>query len=116
MKKALFLAATALVPALTFAQPATPVDVKNIVELELLTTSEAYERFQEGQVVVGVVHLENRDVGELSVSEGAQLGLNIDVIGRDTSGCAAERGEKCRAVVVGEVNAAIVALARDVPP
>jgi len=44
MKKALFLAATALVPALTFAQPATPVDVKNIVELELLTTSEAYDK------------------------------------------------------------------------
>jgi creatinine amidohydrolase/Fe(II)-dependent formamide hydrolase-like protein len=44
MKKALFLAATALVPALTFAQPATPVDVNNIVELELLTTSEAYDK------------------------------------------------------------------------
>jgi creatinine amidohydrolase/Fe(II)-dependent formamide hydrolase-like protein len=33
-----------LVPALTFAQPATPVDAKNIVELELLTTSEAYDK------------------------------------------------------------------------
>jgi creatinine amidohydrolase len=41
MKKALFLAA-ALVPTLAFAQTAKPVDVKDIVELEFLTTSEAY--------------------------------------------------------------------------
>ena len=44
MKKALFVAAAALVPALTFAQPAKPADVKDIVELELLTTSEAYDK------------------------------------------------------------------------
>jgi creatinine amidohydrolase len=43
MKKALFLAA-ALVPTLAFAQAAKPVDVKDIVELELLTTSEAYDK------------------------------------------------------------------------
>jgi creatinine amidohydrolase len=43
MKKALFLAA-ALVPTLAFAQTAKPVDVKDVVELELLTTSEAYDK------------------------------------------------------------------------
>ena len=43
MKKVLFLAA-ALVPTLAFAQAAKPVDVKDIVELELLTTSEAYDK------------------------------------------------------------------------
>src|SRR4026207_1342679 len=44
MKMALFLAAAAVGPALTFAQTAKPVDVNNIVELELLTTSEAYDK------------------------------------------------------------------------
>src|SRR6185436_14100499 len=44
MKKALFLAATALVPTLAFAQAPRPFDVKDIVELELLTTSEAYDK------------------------------------------------------------------------
>lgn len=44
MKMALFLAAAAVVPALTFAQTAKPVDVTGIVELELLTTSEAYDK------------------------------------------------------------------------
>jgi creatinine amidohydrolase len=43
MKSALFVAA-ALVPTLAFAQAAKPVDVKDIVELELLTTSEAYDK------------------------------------------------------------------------
>ena len=43
MKKVLFFAA-ALVPTLAFAQAAKPVDVKDIVELELLTTSEAYDK------------------------------------------------------------------------
>src|SRR4026209_2700798 len=44
MKMALFLAAAAVVPALTFAQTTKPVDVTDIVELELLTTSEAYDK------------------------------------------------------------------------
>jgi creatinine amidohydrolase/Fe(II)-dependent formamide hydrolase-like protein len=33
-----------LIPTLAFAQAAKPVDVKDIVELELLTTSEAYDK------------------------------------------------------------------------
>jgi creatinine amidohydrolase/Fe(II)-dependent formamide hydrolase-like protein len=33
-----------LIPALAFAQTAKPIDVKTIVELELLTTSEAYDK------------------------------------------------------------------------
>lgn len=37
------VAGLALIPTLAFAQAATPVDVKGIVELELLTTSEAYD-------------------------------------------------------------------------
>jgi creatinine amidohydrolase len=45
MKNALlFFVAGALAPALAFAQPAKPVDVKDLVELELLTTSEAYDK------------------------------------------------------------------------
>ena len=43
MKKALLIAA-ALAPTLAFAQAAKPIDVKDIVELELLTTSEAYDK------------------------------------------------------------------------
>jgi creatinine amidohydrolase/Fe(II)-dependent formamide hydrolase-like protein len=44
MKQAIFLVAAALAPTLVFAQAAKPVDVKDIVELELLTTSEAYDK------------------------------------------------------------------------
>jgi creatinine amidohydrolase/Fe(II)-dependent formamide hydrolase-like protein len=44
MKKAMTLAGLALIPTLAFAQAAKPVDVKDIVELELLTTSEAYDK------------------------------------------------------------------------
>ena len=45
MKKAMTLvAALALVPTLAFAQTAKPVDAKELVELELLTTSEAYDK------------------------------------------------------------------------
>jgi creatinine amidohydrolase len=45
MKKAMTLVAgLALIPTLAFAQVAKPVDVKDIVELELLTTSEAYDK------------------------------------------------------------------------
>ena len=45
MKKALtIVAGLALIPTLVFAQAAKPVDVKDIVELELLTTSEAYDK------------------------------------------------------------------------
>jgi creatinine amidohydrolase/Fe(II)-dependent formamide hydrolase-like protein len=45
MKKAMtIVAGLALIPTLVFAQAAKPVDVKDIVELELLTTSEAYDK------------------------------------------------------------------------
>jgi creatinine amidohydrolase/Fe(II)-dependent formamide hydrolase-like protein len=45
MKKAMtIVAGLALLPALAFAQSTTPFDVKDIVELELLTTSEAYDK------------------------------------------------------------------------
>jgi creatinine amidohydrolase/Fe(II)-dependent formamide hydrolase-like protein len=45
MKQALTLVAgLALIPTLVFAQAAKPADVKDIVELELLTTSEAYDK------------------------------------------------------------------------
>jgi creatinine amidohydrolase/Fe(II)-dependent formamide hydrolase-like protein len=45
MKNALtIVAGLALIPTLVFAQAAKPVDVKDIVELELLTTSEAYDK------------------------------------------------------------------------
>jgi creatinine amidohydrolase len=45
MKKAMMLVAgLALIPTVAFAQAAKPVDVKDIVELELLTTSEAYDK------------------------------------------------------------------------
>ena len=44
MKKAAFIVAAALAPTLAFGQAAKPVDVKDIVELELLTTSEAYDK------------------------------------------------------------------------
>src|SRR4051812_4082004 len=45
MKKVLtIVAGLALIPTLVFAQPAKPVDVKSIVELELLTTSEAWDK------------------------------------------------------------------------
>jgi creatinine amidohydrolase len=45
MKKAMtIVAGLALIPTLAFAQAAKPVDVKDIVELELLTTSEAYDK------------------------------------------------------------------------
>jgi creatinine amidohydrolase len=45
MKNAMtIVAGLALIPTLMFAQAAKPVDVKSIVELELLTTSEAYDK------------------------------------------------------------------------
>jgi creatinine amidohydrolase/Fe(II)-dependent formamide hydrolase-like protein len=45
MKNAMMLVAgLALIPTLAFAQAAKPVDVKDIVELELLTTSETYDK------------------------------------------------------------------------
>lgn len=45
MKKVMtIVAGLALIPTLVFAQAAKPVDVKDIVELELLTTSEAYDK------------------------------------------------------------------------
>ena len=44
MKQAIFLLAAALAPTLVFGQAAKPADVKDIVELELLTTSEAYDK------------------------------------------------------------------------
>jgi creatinine amidohydrolase len=44
MKKAMLMAAVALVPVLAVAQAPKTVNVNDIVELELLTTSEAYEK------------------------------------------------------------------------
>src|SRR4051794_25492199 len=57
MKKTLTLVAgLALVPTLAFAQPAKPFDVKDTVELELLTHTEVYDKIhKEGKTSVLLV-------------------------------------------------------------
>jgi creatinine amidohydrolase len=53
MKKAMLFAVLALTPTLAFAQAAKPFEVKDIVELELLTTSEAYDKiYNQGKTSV----------------------------------------------------------------